>query len=123
MATEPTTGMAHSQGSGFRSRRLCVFAISYTSFLILIATAAFSLGHWKRQHVERALREKVTRNLTQKARKLASRVNADRAQSIDVIASQEGQAAGARATIIDTNGNVVADSEVPMSSLENEGHL
>jgi len=54
---------------------------------------------------------------------LANRVNADHAHGIDVIASQEGLAAGARATIIDTNGNAIADSETAVSSLKDEGRL
>jgi two-component system phosphate regulon sensor histidine kinase PhoR len=51
----------------------------------------------------------------------ASRVNSDHSSRIADITSQEGQHAGARATVIDGNGKVIADSEVPVSVLENEG--
>jgi two-component system phosphate regulon sensor histidine kinase PhoR len=37
------------------------------------------------------------------------------------IASEGGQRAGARATVIDMNGKVIADSEVRIPGLENEG--
>ena len=38
-----------------------------------------------------------------------------------LVGREEGQLAGARATVVDTNGRVVADSEVQLSALENEG--
>lgn len=98
-----------------------VFVITYAAFLLMIAIAAASIGYWGREHVKHALQVEITRNLTQKAQIVANRINSDRAHDIDVIASQEGLAAGARATVIDTNGAVVADSEVPVASLRNEG--
>lgn len=67
------------------------------------------------------MREEITRNLTEKTRMFAARVETDRAHKIEDITSQEGQNAGARATVIDTNGKVIADSEGPVASLENEG--
>lgn len=100
-----------------------VFAVCYLSFLVIIALVAGVLGYSLRDRVRRTLQDEITRNLTQKAQMLANRVNADHAHGIDVIASQEGQAAGARATVIDTNGNAIADSETAVSSLKNEGRL
>src|SRR5271165_2024649 len=41
------------------------------------------------------------------------------AVSLTVIAAQEGQAAGARATIIDASGKVLADSEANPANMEN----
>jgi len=100
-----------------------VFAITYTCFLVMIAIAAGVIGYSLFGHLRRALQDEITRNLTQKAQMLANRINADHAHGIDVIASQEGQAAGARATVVDTNGQGVADSEIAVSSLQNEGRL
>ncbi len=111
---------AHSARSKQRTR-LRAFAIIYVSFLLTITITAISVGYWTREHVVGTLREEITRNLVQKAQMLASRVNADHANSIDVIASQEGQAAGARATIVDSNARVVADSEILAASLVDEG--
>jgi two-component system phosphate regulon sensor histidine kinase PhoR len=67
------------------------------------------------------MREEITRSLTEKARMFAARVDTDRLHKIDDIASQEAQYAGARATVIDGNGKVLADSEVSVATLENEG--
>jgi two-component system phosphate regulon sensor histidine kinase PhoR len=51
----------------------------------------------------------------------AARVNTDHTHKIADIASQGGQEAGSRATVIDGNGKVLADSEIPIPSLEHEG--
>lgn len=103
------------------SGRWWVFIITYVCLLLMITVAGFGLSDWIKWHFKLSVEDEITRNLTQKAQLVANRINTDRAHSIEVIASQEGQAAGARATVIDTNGQVVADSEVSMSSLRNEG--
>ena len=124
MATEPANVSAPAHGTAAtspRSRRGLTFGVAFLSFLVVIAIAAVSVGYGTREHLQSAVREEVTRNLTQKVQMFANRVAADRGHAMDVIASQEGQAAGARATIIDMNGNVVADSEVPLGSLQHEG--
>src|SRR6185503_7979905 len=106
-----------------RRRYWRIFALTYLSFLIMIAVVVGTVGYSLREHVKHALRGEITRNLTQKAQMLANRINDDHAHGIDVITSQEGQAAGARATVIDTNGKAIADSEVPVASLEDQGRL
>src|ERR1700723_158474 len=88
------------------------------SFLVVILAAAvmFDLllgGAW-----ETSLRSEIERNLTQKTRLLAHRVETDRTHSLADIAAQEGQAAGARVTIIGPAGNVLADSEARPTTLE-----
>ena len=52
-------------------------------------------------------------------RQLAHRVESDQTHSLADIAAQEGQAAGARVTIIDATGKVMADSEANSASMEN----
>jgi two-component system phosphate regulon sensor histidine kinase PhoR len=90
------------------------------SFLVVILAAAilFDLtlgGAW-----ESSLRSEIERNLVQKTQLLAHRVETDRSgRSLADIASQEGQAAGARVTIIDSAGKVLADSESNPSAVEN----
>ncbi len=101
--------------------RLKVFLILFLSFLALIAAAALSIGYTVNHFWESALRAEIERSLTQKTLLFASRVNTDRTAKIEDIASQEGQHAGARATVIDGNGKVIADSEVPLAALEKEG--
>jgi len=88
-------------------------------FLVVIATTAAILdvmigGAW-----EASLRSEIERNLTQKTLLFAHRVEIDRAHSLAEIAAQEGQAAGARATIIDASGKVLADSESNPATMEN----
>ena len=67
------------------------------------------------------MRVEIERSLVQKAQLFASRVSTDHTSKIEDITSQEGQHAGARATVIDVNGKVIADSEVPIATLESEG--
>ena len=90
-----------------------------TSFLVVILAAAvmFDLllgGAW-----ETSLRSEIERNLIQKTQLLAHRVETDRTHSLADIAAQEGQAAGARVTIIGPAGNVLADSEAIPATLQN----
>ncbi len=68
---------------------------------------------------EASLRADIERNLVQKTQLLAHRVENDHAHSIGDIASQEAQAAGARVTIIDPAGKVLADSETNPAGMEN----
>jgi two-component system phosphate regulon sensor histidine kinase PhoR len=89
------------------------------SFLVVILAAAvmFDLllgGAW-----ETSLRSEIERNLIQKTQLLAHRVETDRMHTLADIAAQEGQAAGARVTIIGPTGNVLADSEASPATLEN----
>jgi two-component system phosphate regulon sensor histidine kinase PhoR len=66
-----------------------------------------------------SLRTEIERNLTQKTVLFAHRVETDRTHSLPEIAAEEGQAAGARATIIDPSGKVLADSESNPANMEN----
>jgi|KBSMisStaDraftv2_1062788.scaffolds.fasta_scaffold205726_2 two-component system phosphate regulon sensor histidine kinase PhoR len=101
--------------------RLRVFFILLSSFLVMIAAGAVSVGYSVHRSWEDTLRVEITRSLTEKARMFAARVNTDHDHKIQDIVAQEALAAGARATVVDTNGKVIADSEVQPSALENEG--
>ena len=88
-------------------------------FLIIIAATAIIMdlvisGSW-----QDSLRTEIQRSLVQKTTLFAHRVETDRAHSLPQIAAQEGQAAGARATIIDASGKVLADSEANPTDMEN----
>jgi two-component system phosphate regulon sensor histidine kinase PhoR len=91
------------------------------AFLVVIIVSAITVGLMLGGAWEASLRSEIERNLTQKTLLLAHRVETDRSgHSLADIAAQEGQAAGARATIIDPTGQVLADSEANPTSLENE---
>jgi two-component system phosphate regulon sensor histidine kinase PhoR len=90
------------------------------AFLVVILAGAvmFDLtlgGAW-----QVSLRNEIERNLVQKTQLLAHRVEADRSgHSLSDIAAQEAKAAGARVTVIDSAGNVLADSEANPAGMEN----
>jgi two-component system, OmpR family, phosphate regulon sensor histidine kinase PhoR len=89
------------------------------AFLVVIIAAAITFdvmigGAW-----QASLRTEIERNLVQKTQLLAHRVETDRSHSLSDIAAQEGKSAGARVTIIDPQGNVLADSETNPAGMEN----
>jgi two-component system phosphate regulon sensor histidine kinase PhoR len=96
-----------------------IFFKLMVAFAIVIAAVTITMDLSIRKAWENSLRQEIERNLTEKTLMLANRVNTDRQHSIQEIAAQEGQAAGARATIIDPQGKVLADSEAVASSMEN----
>ena len=89
-------------------------------FLLVIGVTAITLQLTVHKVWGRTLREQIERNLKQKALMFAYRVEADRQHSLADIAAQEGQAAGARATVIDPTGKVLADSEADPGTMENQ---
>jgi two-component system phosphate regulon sensor histidine kinase PhoR len=91
-------------------------------FLIVIAAAAAILYVMIGPAWQVSLRSEIERNLRQKTLLFAHRVETDHDHSLDQIAAQEGQAAGARATIIDAAGKVLADSQSNPGTMENHAH-
>ena len=91
-------------------------------FLIVIAAAAAILYIMIGRAWEVSLRAEIERNLRQKTLLFAHRVETDHDHSLAEIAAQEGQSAGARATIIDAAGKVLADSQSDPGTMENHAH-
>ena len=91
-------------------------------FLIVIATTASILDVMIGQAWEASLRTEIERNLTQKTLLFAHRVEIAHSQPLAEIAAQEGLAAGARATVIEASGKVLADSEANPATMENHAH-
>src|SRR5258708_38752640 len=106
---------------GVKSARLRVFLILFLSFVAMIAAADIAVSFTVDRYWKSALRSETERRLTQKAQLFASRINTDHLTKIEDITAQEGQRAGARTTVIDGNGKVIADSQVAVAALENEG--
>ncbi len=88
-------------------------------FLLVIAVAAITMQLTVRKVWQRTLHDQIERNLKEKTLMFAHRVDADRQHSLADITSQEGQSAGARATVIDPTGKVLADSEADPANMEN----
>ena len=95
-----------------------VFFRTLFAFILLIAVVTailfFSLDSFWRN----TLTQEAERNLRQKTVLFAQRVEAEGRHALRDVTSQEGQAAGARATVIDVNGKVLADSEAEPSSMD-----
>lgn len=96
-----------------------IFLKLMAAFLVVILTAAATFYVMIGSAWQASLRADIERNLIQKSQLLAHRVESDQTHSLADIAAQEGQAAGARVTIIDATGKVMADSEANSASMEN----
>jgi two-component system phosphate regulon sensor histidine kinase PhoR len=96
-----------------------IFLKLLAAFLLVITVATATLDFSVRRAWEGSLRQEIERNLRQKTMMFANRVNTDRQHALPDIVSGEGQAAGARATIIDAQGKVLADSEAEAATMEN----
>jgi two-component system phosphate regulon sensor histidine kinase PhoR len=99
-----------------------IFFKLLAGFVVVIAAATVTLDFAVRRAWEASLTGEIERNLRQKTVMFANRVSADRQHGMQDVAFQEGQAAGARATIIDGQGKVLADSEADAGSMENHAH-
>jgi len=88
-------------------------------FIVVIGVTAITLQISVRKVWEQTLHEQIERNLTQKTLIFAQRVETDREHALADITAQAAQAAGARATVIDSSGKVLADSEADSGKMEN----
>jgi two-component system phosphate regulon sensor histidine kinase PhoR len=100
-----------------------IFFKLLAAFLVVILAMAIILDFMLGTAWQASSRAEIERNLIQKTLLFAHRVETDRSHSLADIASQESQAAGARATIIDASGKVLADSESSAASFENQAAL
>ncbi|HEX6467027.1 MAG TPA: ATP-binding protein [Terriglobales bacterium] len=81
------------------------------AFLLVIGAATVTLDFAIRRAWENSLREEIKTALLQKANMLALRVENVRSGALKQIVADEARAADARVTIIDSAGDVLADSE------------
>lgn len=95
-----------------------IFFKLLAGFALVIAVTAVTLNFSLAPAWDDSVRQEIERNLKQKTVMFANRINSDHEHAIQEIVSQEGQAAGARATVISPTGKVLADSQVAPESVE-----
>ena len=96
-----------------------IFLKLFLSALLLIAACTLTLYALIRQEWEGTLRSEIETSLRQKTLMFASRVENSPPASLGEITTQAARAAGARVTVIDSAGNVRADSEADPEKMEN----
>jgi len=96
-----------------------IFVKLFLAALVVIAACTISLDLLISRAWESMLRSQIETSLRQKAMMLATRVEAAPFDRLPEIAQQAAHAAGARVTIIDAGGKVLADSEANPDAMEN----
>ena len=96
-----------------------VFVKLMAFFLIVIALAVITMEITVRSAWERSLYAEIERDLTGKTHLFASRIQTDTALPLHDLVQQEAALSGARVTVIDRQGNVLADSQADTESMEN----
>ncbi|HTD22827.1 MAG TPA: ATP-binding protein [Terriglobales bacterium] len=96
-----------------------VFGKLLAAFLLVIATTTITLDLTLRRDWENSLQREITASLTQKTHLFAARVQHDKTLPLVQLVQEEATAAGARATVIDSSGKVLADSEANPDTMEN----
>lgn len=89
------------------------------AFAVVIAGATCALDLTIRDAWENSLLQQIQRDLEQKTAMFANRVNSEATPHMAAIAREVAAASGARATIIDASGKVLADSEADAATMEN----
>jgi len=96
-----------------------IFLKLFLTALVVIAACTISLNLLIGRAWENMLRSRIETSLRQKAIMVATRVEEAPPDRLSVIVQQAAQAAGARVTVIDSQGKVLADSEANPSTMEN----
>jgi len=99
--------------------RSSVFFKLLGAFLAVIVAGTFVLSVEISREWRLSLTSQVEKSLQQETRLFALRVENDTSQPVQEVAKQVSEATGARATIIDRAGKVLADSEADPETMEN----
>ena len=89
------------------------------AFLLVIVAGTVTLDFAIRRAWEASLRGEIERALVEKTQLFAGRVQTDKSHTMQEVAVAAGREAQARATIIDSAGKVLADSEADPATMEN----
>ena len=98
-----------------------IFVKLFLAALVVIGACTISLDLLIHKAWENMLRREIDTSLRQKTQMFALRVESAPTTSYQQIAEQAAPAAGARITIIDSNGKVLADTEADPGQMENHG--
>src|SRR5262249_30694496 len=96
-----------------------IFFKLFVFFFLVIAVSTVTLDIAVRRAWERSLFNNIEQNLSQKVQMFANRVRTSSPADYQAIAKEVQTASGARATIIDASGKVLADSEANPAEMEN----
>lgn len=92
------------------------------AFVLVIVAAMVTLDVSIGRAWQDSLSFEIKQGLQQKALMLAQRVQNGQGQPLQEVVKEEAKAAGARATVIDPAGKVLADSEADAETMENHAH-
>lgn len=98
-----------------------IFFKLLAAFVVVIATATVTLDMSVRQAWEESLYEQIQTSLTEKVKMFANAVRREGAQpgGVQRIADEVSEAADARATVIQADGKVLADTRANPNEMEN----
>ena len=96
-----------------------IFLKLFAASLILIAACMLTMNVLIQRSWEDMMRKEIERSMREKAIMLASRVAGTPLEQRAEIIREAAAEAGARATLIDQNGNVIADSEANPATMDN----
>ena len=96
-----------------------IFLKLFVAALLIIAACTITMDVLIRRAWEGMLRSEIETSLRQRALLFASRVEITPPASLPEVVTQASHAAGARITVIDSSGKVLADSEANPEQMEN----
>ena len=96
-----------------------IFFKLLAAFLVVIAAGTIVLDITVRGAWERSLTSQLETSLQEKTRLFAARVETDKTTPIQQLVDEAGRAADARATVIRSDGAVLADNEAKAAEMEN----
>ena len=96
-----------------------IFLKLFLAALLIIAACTLTLNVLIGRSWEGMLRDQIETSLRQKALMFASRVETSPPASLPEITMQAAKAAGARVTVLDSSGKVLADSEADPAKMDN----
>jgi two-component system, OmpR family, phosphate regulon sensor histidine kinase PhoR len=99
-----------------------IFLKLFFAALLIIAACTLTLYALLERAWEGMLRSEIEASLHEKTLMFASRVETSASASLVEITMQAARAAGARITVIDSTGKVLADSEADPSAMENHAN-